>query len=166
MKRAKTIALVAGFGFFFLALLVQGILPYILKPAAGTSSNEITRTVRTPLGELAEMKAGAAPVTDSDEKSGRAIYLREGCWYCHSQYTRPAAGEERRWGPVSEAGEYANDLPHLFGTRRIGPDLLRVGGKYGDDWHAAHSSIPGRWSRTRSCRASPGSSTSRAAGRC
>jgi cytochrome c oxidase cbb3-type subunit 2 len=138
MKRAKTIALVAGFGFFFLALLVQGILPYILKPAAGTSSNEITRTVRTPLGELAEMKAGAAPVTDSDEKSGRAIYLREGCWYCHSQYTRPAAGEERRWGPVSEAGEYANDLPHLFGTRRIGPDLLRVGGKYGDDWHAAH----------------------------
>jgi mono/diheme cytochrome c family protein len=138
MKRAKTIALVAGFGFFFLALLVQGILPYLLKPAAGISYNEITRTVRTPLGELAEVKAGPAPVTDNDGKRGRAIYLREGCWYCHSQYTRPVAGEERRWGPVSEAGEYAHDLPHLFGTRRIGPDLLRVGGKYGDDWHAAH----------------------------
>ena len=47
-------------------------------------------------------------------------------------------GETRRWGPVSEAGEYAYDVPHLFGTRRIGPDLTRVGLKYGDEWHYAH----------------------------
>jgi cytochrome c oxidase cbb3-type subunit 2 len=71
-------------------------------------------------------------------QQGRLVYIREGCWYCHSLYTRPVAGEERRWGPPSEVGEYAYDLPHLFGTRRIGPDLTRVGGKYGDDWHAAH----------------------------
>ena len=66
------------------------------------------------------------------------MYLREGCWYCHSQYVRPVTGETRRWGPVSEAGEYAFDVPHLFGTRRIGPDLTRVGLKYGDEWHLAH----------------------------
>jgi cytochrome c oxidase cbb3-type subunit 2 len=138
MKRAKTIALIAGFGFFFLALLVQGILPYFLKPMAGASYRKVVRTVRTELGTLEDVMAEAAALTDDGVKRGRAIYIREGCWYCHSQYTRPAAGEERRWGPVSEVGEYAHDLPHLFGTRRIGPDLHRVGGKYGDDWHAAH----------------------------
>ncbi|HEY3186973.1 MAG TPA: cbb3-type cytochrome c oxidase subunit II, partial [Solirubrobacteraceae bacterium] len=69
---------------------------------------------------------------------GRHVYIREGCWYCHSQYVRPVAGEARRWGPVSEAGEYAWDLPHLLATRRIGPDLSRVGLKYADDWHYAH----------------------------
>ena len=51
---------------------------------------------------------------------------------------RPVTGETRRWGPVSEAGEYAFDVPHLFGTRRIGPDLTRVGLKYSDEWHLAH----------------------------
>ena len=70
--------------------------------------------------------------------SGRRIYLREGCWYCHSQYVRPVTGETRRWGPVSEAGEYAYDVPHLFGTRRIGPDLTREGLKYSNEWHLAH----------------------------
>ncbi len=66
--------------------------------------------------------------TDYTEQQlrGRNIYLREGCWYCHSQFVRPVTGEIRRWGPVSEAGEYVYDVPHLFGTRRIGPDLTRV----------------------------------------
>jgi cytochrome c oxidase cbb3-type subunit 2 len=66
------------------------------------------------------------------------VYIREGCWYCHSQYIRPVTGETRRWGPVSQIGEYAHDRPHLFSTRRIGPDLARVGRKYADDWHIAH----------------------------
>ena len=134
MKRAKTIALVAGFGFFFLALLLQGILPYLMEENRVTT---VAKTVRTPLGEMAEVTAAALPYTDLTAR-GRQVYIREGCWYCHSQYLRPTAGETRRWGPVSEFGEYAHDLPHLFGTRRIGPDLTRVGGKYGDDWHAAH----------------------------
>ena len=134
MKRAKTIALIAGFGFFFLALAVQGIFPYLMKDARVKT---VTRTVRTPLGELTEIKADAVPYSELLEK-GRGVYIREGCWYCHSQYLRPIAGENRRWGPVSEFGEYAYDLPHLVGTRRIGPDLTRAGGKYGDDWHAAH----------------------------
>jgi cytochrome c oxidase cbb3-type subunit 2 len=134
MKRAKTVALIAGFGFFLLALGVQGIFPYLMKE---NRVKTVTRTIRTPLGELAEIKADAVPYPELLAK-GRAIYMREGCWYCHSMYLRPTAGEDRRWGPVSEFGEYAYDLPHLFGTRRIGPDLTRVGGKYGDDWHAAH----------------------------
>lgn len=134
MKRAKTIALVAGFGFFFLALAIQGILPYLMSEA---KVQRVTRTIRTPLGELREVKANAVPYSEVIAK-GRKIYIREGCWYCHSMYIRPVAGESQRWGPVSEFGEYAYDLPHLFGTRRIGPDLTRVGGKYGDDWHAAH----------------------------
>ncbi len=72
------------------------------------------------------------------EALGRRVFIREGCTYCHSQYVRPVTGEEFRWGPVSEAGEYAFDLPHLLSTRRIGPDITRVGLKYGDDWHYAH----------------------------
>jgi cytochrome c oxidase cbb3-type subunit I/II len=66
------------------------------------------------------------------------VYLREGCWYCHSQYVRPVTGETRRWGPVTESGEFVYDIPHLFGTRRIGPDLMRVGLKYSNEWHFAH----------------------------
>ena len=72
------------------------------------------------------------------EQRGRRVYTAEGCWYCHSQYVRPVTGETRRWGPVTQAGEYAFDLPHLFSTRRIGPDLTRVGMKYSDEWHLAH----------------------------
>lgn len=134
MKQAKLIALIAGFGFFFLALALQGIFPYLMKES---QVKTVMKTVRTSLGELAEVKAEAGPYSALLLK-GRQVYIREGCWYCHSQYLRPTAGENRRWGPVSEFGEYAHDLPHLFGTRRIGPDLTRVGGKYGDDWHAAH----------------------------
>lgn len=128
------IALIAGFGFFLLALAVQGIFPYLMRE---NRIKTVMRTIRTPLGGLSEIRAEAAPYSGLIER-GRKIYIREGCWYCHSMYLRPTAGEDRRWGPVSESGEYAFDLPHLFGTRRIGPDLTRVGGKYGDDWHAAH----------------------------
>ncbi len=138
MKKAKTIALIAGFGFFFLALAVQGIFPYLIKE---TRQKTVTRTIRTQLGELTEVTVEAVPYSELLAR-GRTIYMREGCWYCHSMYLRPTAGEDRRWGPISEFGEYAYDLPHLFGTRRIGPDLTRVGGKHGDDWHAAHFEDP------------------------
>src|SRR5712692_11344373 len=131
---ARFVALVAGVFFFFLALATQGILPF-LEPSART--NEVTAVVRNDLGQLKWMLTKATDYT-LQQQLGRAVYLREGCWYCHSQYVRPVTGETRRWGPVSEAGEYAFDQPHLFGTRRIGPDLTRVGGKYGDDWHYAH----------------------------
>lgn len=131
---ARFVALVAGVFFFFLAVATQGILPFF-EPSARTSA--VTAVVRTDLGQLKWMRAAATDYTPL-QQLGRKVYLREGCWYCHSQYVRPVTGETRRWGPVSEAGEYAYDVPHLFGTRRIGPDLTRVGLKYGDEWHFAH----------------------------
>lgn len=71
---------------------------------------------------------------------GRDVYVGEGCWHCHSQFVRPVSNESARWGPVSRSWEYQNELqrPVLFGTRRIGPDLCREGGRRGNDWHAVH----------------------------
>ena len=131
---ARFVALVAGVFFFFLAVVTQGILPFV-EPSART--NRVTAVVRTDLGQLKWMLTEATDYTSLQEL-GRRQYLLEGCWYCHSQYVRPVTGETRRWGPVSEAGEYAYDVPHLFGTRRIGPDLTRVGLKYSNEWHLAH----------------------------
>jgi cytochrome c oxidase cbb3-type subunit I/II len=131
---ARFVTLVAGVFFFFLALVTQGVLPF-LEPSARTA--DVTAVVRTDLGQLKWTRTEATDYTPV-QQLGRRVYLREGCWYCHSQYVRPVTGETRRWGPVSEAGEYAYDVPHLFGTRRIGPDLTRVGLKYGDEWHLAH----------------------------
>jgi cytochrome c oxidase cbb3-type subunit I/II len=131
---ARFVALVAGVFFFFLAVITQGILPFI-EPSARTA--DVSAVVRTDFGQLKWIVAEATDYTPL-QKLGRQVYLREGCWYCHSQYVRPVTGETRRWGPVSEAGEYAFDVPHLWGTRRIGPDLTRVGLKYSDEWHLAH----------------------------
>ena len=71
---------------------------------------------------------------------GRQVYIGEGCWHCHSQFVRPVSNESRRWGPVSKTEEYQNELqrPVMFGTRRVGPDLSREGGRRGNDWHAVH----------------------------
>ena len=131
---ARFVALVAGVFFFFLAVVTQGILPFI-EPSARTTN--VTAVVRTDFGQLKWIMTEATDYTPL-QNLGRQVYLREGCWYCHSQYVRPVTGETRRWGPVSEAGEYAFDVPHLWGTRRIGPDLTRVGLKYSDEWHLAH----------------------------
>src|SRR5246127_3343610 len=128
---ARFVALVAGVLFFFLAVFTQGILT-LLEPSARTT--DVTAVVRTDLSQLKWTLTEATDYTPL-QKRGRAVYLSEGCWYCHSQYVRPVTGETRRWGPVSEAGEYAFDVPHLFGTRRIGPDLTRVGLKYSDEGH-------------------------------
>jgi cytochrome c oxidase cbb3-type subunit 2 len=134
VRSVRTFALGAGFGLITLAAFVQGVLPALIPESR---SRQVTRAVRTDLGDIKWVRYEASDYTPL-ERLGRAVYIREGCWYCHSQYVRPVAGEEFRWGPVSEAGEYAYDLPHLFSTRRIGPDLTRVGLKYGDDWHYAH----------------------------
>jgi cytochrome c oxidase cbb3-type subunit 2 len=134
MRSIKSLAVGAGFCFVTLAMFVQGFLPAVLPESR---TKQVSRAVRTDLGDIKWVRYESSDYT-SLEKLGRAVYIREGCWYCHSQYVRPVAGEELRWGPVSEAGEYAFDLPHLFSTRRIGPDLTRVGLKYADDWHYAH----------------------------
>ena len=69
---------------------------------------------------------------------GRDVYVREGCYNCHSQMIRPFRAEALRYGPYSVAGEFVYDHPFQWGSKRTGPDLARVGGRYSDDWHRAH----------------------------
>jgi cytochrome c oxidase cbb3-type subunit 2 len=73
---------------------------------------------------------------------GRDIYVREGCYNCHSQMIRPLRAETERYGHYSLAGESVYDHPFQFGSKRTGPDLARVGARYGDDWHRAHLANP------------------------
>jgi cytochrome c oxidase cbb3-type subunit 2 len=127
MKRIEPIILIAAVGFYALAMTSQGLLPWLEKTTTrpGTVKTVDGTTVpssrRTPL-----------------EERGRAIYIREGCWYCHSQYIRPINRDTDKWGPISQAGETAFDLPQMFGTRRIGPELSREGNRRSDEWHYAH----------------------------
>ncbi|MCI5107975.1 MAG: cytochrome-c oxidase, cbb3-type subunit II [Pseudomonadales bacterium] len=72
------------------------------------------------------------------ELTGRDIYIREGCSVCHSQQVRPLVAELERYGPYSRAGEFVYDRPFLWGSKRTGPDLHRLAGKYSDDWHRIH----------------------------
>jgi cytochrome c oxidase cbb3-type subunit 2 len=80
---------------------------------------------------------GMAPRT-ALEHEGRDIFIREGCVGCHSQMIRPFRAETERYGHYSVAGESVWDHPFLWGSKRTGPDLARVGGRYSDDWHRAH----------------------------
>jgi len=74
--------------------------------------------------------------------TGRDIYVREGCYNCHSQMIRPFRAETERYGHFSVAGEFVYDRPFQWGSKRTGPDLQRVGGRYSDDWHYAHMMDP------------------------
>ena len=109
------------FGILFVSSiggLVQ-VLPTIFQESLSTPS-ENTR----PYGAL--------------ELVGRDIYIREACSVCHSQQVRPILAEVKRYGPYSRAGESVYDRPFLWGSKRTGPDLHRVGGKYSDIWHRLH----------------------------
>jgi cytochrome c oxidase cbb3-type subunit 2 len=81
--------------------------------------------------------SGLQPYT-ALQLSGRDIYIREGCNNCHSQMIRPFRAETERYGHYSVAGEFVYDYPFLWGSKRTGPDLARVGGRYSDDWHRVH----------------------------
>jgi cytochrome c oxidase cbb3-type subunit 2 len=70
--------------------------------------------------------------------AGRDVYVREGCYNCHSQMVRPFRAEVERYGPYSVAGEFVYDRPFQWGSKRTGPDLHRVGGRYSDEWHRLH----------------------------
>jgi cytochrome c oxidase cbb3-type subunit 2 len=76
------------------------------------------------------------------ELAGRDIYVREGCYGCHSQMIRPLRAETERYGHYSVAGESVYDHPFQFGSKRTGPDLARVGGRYSDEWHRVHLANP------------------------
>lgn len=87
--------------------------------------------------EVNEPVAGLKPYP-ALQLEGRDIYIREGCNTCHSQMIRPLRAETERYGHYSVAGEFVYDHPHLWGSKRTGPDLARVGERYSDDWHRAH----------------------------
>ncbi len=84
-----------------------------------------------------EPVAGLKPYS-ALQLAGRDVYLREGCYNCHSQMIRPFRAETERYGPYSVAGEFVYDHPFQWGSKRTGPDLHRVGGRYSDDWHLIH----------------------------
>jgi cytochrome c oxidase cbb3-type subunit I/II len=113
----------------------------------------VLTTVAVSIGGLVEIvpmySLAAGPEAMPDvapytalELAGRDLYVREGCYNCHSQMVRPFRSETLRYGPWSRAGEYAYDRPFQLGSRRIGPDLHRLGGKYPDAWHYEHMRDP------------------------
>ncbi len=89
------------------------------------------KSLTTPVNELVKPY-------DPLRLAGRDIYIREGCYGCHSQMIRPFRAETERYGHYSVAGEYVYDHPFQWGSKRTGPDLARVGGRYSDQWHRIH----------------------------
>lgn len=92
-------------------------------------------------------KSTTAPVEglkpyDAVRLAGRDVYIREGCYLCHSQMIRPFRAETERYGHYSVAGEYVYDHPFQWGSKRTGPDLARLGGRYSDEWHRIHLRNP------------------------
>ncbi len=110
----------------FAAVMVGGIVEFV--PAALVRSNVPTIASVMPYTPL--------------EVEGRDLYIREGCVGCHSQMVRPLRAETARYGDYSKAGEFVYDHPFLWGSKRTGPDLQRVGGKYPDSWHYLHMKQP------------------------
>lgn len=109
------------------AILVGTIVTMVLPFAwVNTEADRITTvTPYTPL-----------------QQAGRDVYIREGCNNCHTQTVRPLVAEVLRYGEYSKSGEFVYDRPHLWGSRRTGPDLARIGGKYQDNWHYQHMAAP------------------------
>ena len=89
------------------------------------------------LKDTTQPVAGLKPYT-AVQLEGRDVYIREGCYVCHSQMIRPFRAETERYGHYSVAGEFVYDHPFQWGSKRTGPDLARVGGRYSDDWHRVH----------------------------
>jgi hypothetical protein len=147
------VLLVAGLGFFVFAFLSNALVPALLyrdlpeqtvEQIAAENSNLMYQfeelSMRYP-EQFARYYGKPGTETLAEALSlGRQTYVNEGCWHCHSQFVRPVSREEDRWGPVSRTEEYQNALqrPVMFGTRRVGPDLSREGGRRGNDWHAVH----------------------------
>lgn len=142
---------IAGIGFFLLAFLGNGAVPMLMyKDRHEQTAEEVVNPrILNQFRDLAERYPepfreafGQVSVETCAEalRLGRQIYVGEGCWHCHSQFVRPVSNESRRFGPVAKTEEYDNELqrPVLFGTRRVGPDLSREGGRRGNDWHAVH----------------------------
>ncbi|MCU0888886.1 MAG: cytochrome-c oxidase, cbb3-type subunit II [Rubritepida sp.] len=118
-------------------VILLGVLTLITVSIGGLAQIVPLFTVETTI----ERVQGVRPYTPL-ELMGRNIYLREGCYACHSQMIRPFRDEHERYGHFSLAAESMYDRPFQWGSKRTGPDLARVGGRYSDDWQAAHLRDP------------------------
>jgi cytochrome c oxidase cbb3-type subunit 2 len=118
-------------------ILLLGVLTVITIAIGGLAQIVPLFTVESTI----ERVQGIRPYTPL-ELAGRNIYVREGCYNCHSQMVRPFRDEAERYGHFSLAAESMYDRPFQWGSKRTGPDLARVGGRYSDDWHAAHLRNP------------------------
>ena len=151
MERFSFIFLVAGIGFFVLAFVVSAWIP--MMPVRGLHVRTIEELAAVPPLEFENLRDqypeafkkayGDQPMPAAFAEAlrvGRKAYVAEACWHCHSQQVRPWGNDEARYGRVSFPEEYHNKLnmPPLWGTRRIGPDLIRLGGTRSNDWHVAH----------------------------
>lgn len=126
---------------------LQGRYPESFKKGLGELATkqevpaDATEAIRAGI-EAANAKVAEQETLTSAEmlRLGRQVYIGEGCWHCHSQFVRPVSNESLRFGPVAKTEEYQNELqrPVMFGTRRVGPDLSREGGRRSNDWHAVH----------------------------
>lgn len=151
MERFSFIFLVAGLLFFGLAFAVSGWIPML--PVQGLEVRTVEQMAEQPPLSFLELKEeypeaftkAFGDVSDQEAfatalRVGHKTYVGEACWHCHSQQIRPWGGDEARYGRKSFPEEYHNTLnmPPLWGTRRIGPDLIRLGGTRSNDWHVAH----------------------------
>jgi len=147
------VLLIGGLGFFLFAFLSNGIVPILMyKELPEKTAEELVAENKRVMWQFGDLKTRYPKsfekyFGEANEENcvaalrlGRQIYIGEGCWHCHSQFVRPVSNESRRWGKVSETEEYQNELqrPVMFGTRRVGPDLSREGGRRSNGWHAVH----------------------------
>ena len=163
------VLLIAGFVFFGFAFVSNAVVPILMyrNLPEQTAEQLVNGNLRFQFEDLSRRysdsfeKAYGRPPEDKTKREqwwnekttealrlGRKVYVAEACWHCHSQFVRPVSNEEKRWGPVSRTAEYQNELqrPVMFGTRRVGPDLSREGGRRSNDWHAVHFFQPTRLS--------------------
>lgn len=153
MERFPTLFFVAGIGCFAIAAILSLVFPFMsLQSYHGMDYQTLEQLAEEPSQEFRDL-ATAYPDAFADAfgevnpesfaealRLGRDLYIGQACWHCHSQYVRVVSNEEQRFGPPSTAQEFQNELnlPHLWGTRRVGPDLGREKGKHSNDWHIAH----------------------------
>jgi hypothetical protein len=161
LESKSGVFLVAGLFFFGLAFVSNAVVPMMMYKnlPEKTAAELVNGNLRYQFEDLArrypesfEKAFGREPEDKAVRekwfnekcaealKAGRKVYVGEACWHCHSQFVRPVSNEDQRWGPVSHSWEYQNELqrPVMFGTRRVGPDLCREGGRRSNDWHAVH----------------------------
>jgi len=151
LERFSFVFLVAGLLFFVLAFVVSGWLPMLsVQDLEVRSMDELTSEQPLEFLELKDQYPEAWKKAFGDKSDteafrealvlGHRTYIAEACWHCHSQQIRPWGNDEARYGRRSYPEEYHNvlNMPPLWGTRRIGPDLIRRGGKMSNDWHVAH----------------------------